>query len=101
MSELVPEKFSARPTIVEAVQWDGSAAAAGPIINWVLENDGSILYYETNETEHRQHAELRIRTVNGVVSAVPGHWIIKGQVDFYPCDPETFASRWMPMAIHP
>ena len=89
MSELVPEKFSSRPAIVEAVQWDGTAAGATPIIDWVLANGGTARY-----DDQEGGATLAIETNAGTAFASPKYWVVKGKEDFYPCDPETFAHRW-------
>lgn len=35
-----------------------------------------------------------VATINGGVYANEGHYVVKGPNDFYPCDPDTFASRW-------
>jgi hypothetical protein len=35
-----------------------------------------------------------VPTVNGEAYAYVGHYVVRGPNDFYPCDPDTFASRW-------
>ena len=40
------KKYTKRPVTVEAVQWDGTAAGATPIIDWIV-------YGRENSTQHR------------------------------------------------
>lgn len=90
-----PRMYVKKPVKVYAMQWDGSAKEAGPIIDWILRGGGSASYREVNETEHRQHAELRIRTLEGVMIGNPYDYIIKGvQGEFYPCKPDIFAETY-------
>lgn len=37
---------------------------------------------------------VQVPTINGDAYANVGHYVVKGPNDFYPCDPDTFASRW-------
>lgn len=90
--------YVSNPVVIEAKQWDGTASNAGEIIDWSLAQDGIITYRETNETPDREHAELRISTLEGVMSASPTDWIIKGlEGEFYPCKDSVFQTKYRPL----
>lgn len=85
-------KYRKKPGIVEAVQWTGSNMSE--IKSFIGE---SLLGYETLfETDWEvglgaMRAELSIKTIDSVVKAVNGDYIIKGvQGKFYPCKPDIF-----------
>lgn len=92
---MTAERFLSRRVEFTAMFWDGSAAEAGMILEWVAEYDGSATFKETNETSHRQYSEIRIHTMDGFVAAPPGYWIVKDEDnDFYPCKPSAFDKRF-------
>lgn len=62
-------KCKKKPVVVEAVQWDGSALGATPIINWILENGGVVAH---------PYQYLMITTLEGRMQGLTGDWIIKG-----------------------
>lgn len=93
-----------RPVIVEAVQitaadwnggtWDGCPFTAVP--EWLSDamQDG-ILWPDT--PNHTDYAEWRIKTLEGVVPATPGDWIIRGVMgELYPCRGDIFAATYEP-----
>lgn len=96
MSE--PMKYRKKPVTIEAMRWDGSASSAGKVIDWVLsrpETTSTPAYWEKNETEHREYAELHIPTLEGVMIASPGDWIIIGvSNEVYPCKPYIFEATY-------
>lgn len=94
-----------RPVTIEAVQWDGTAAGATPIIEWVLDGDGTARFHEqipafvTGDREEHPAvpAHLAIDVVGGVASAEPGDWIIRGvEGEFYPCPRTVFEATYEP-----
>lgn len=85
-------RFRKKPVVIEAVQWDGTAEGAGPIINWVLEGE-QVARYLDDATPHI----LQIQTLEGDMNATAGDWIIKGvQGEFYPCKPDIFDATYEP-----
>ncbi len=79
------------PVVVEAVQWTGLnwdevAAFAG------LPADDEIeIARQMSVADHR----LRIRTLEGVMAADPGDWVIRGiKGELYPCKPDIFAATY-------
>ena len=97
-------EYRKKPVVIEAEQWDGTAAGATPIINWILEGDSTATYREEKKEIRASNGELaqiahpaciRIRTLEGVMEAHPGDYIIKGvQGEFYPCKPDIFAATY-------
>lgn len=81
------EKFRKKPVVVEAVQWDGKESSIEKIFKFVGKNTG-ISYSFPDGT-------LRIPTLEGVMIASSGDWIIKGvNGEFYPCKPDIFEKTY-------
>ncbi|QDB74857.1 hypothetical protein KNU56_gp80 [Gordonia phage Arri] len=110
-----PKRYRKKPVEIEAMQWDGTAAGATPIINWVLAGEGTARYHAPNsgdpECPNRAgHAVWRycptcsfadeapavsIDTLEGAMGASPGDFVIRGvQGEFYPCKPDIFAETY-------
>lgn len=103
-------KAVSKPVVIEAFLWAGGPAAATPIINWILENDGTARWEE--ECEKPLYDNIReglvvqvgvevvtegiyIRTLEGTMKADPGDWILRGtRGEFYPCKPDVFATKY-------
>lgn len=85
-------KFKKKPVIIEAVQWTGENIAE--IIEFVK---GYVCFdTESNDGQTCQR-ELHINTLEGVMHASKGDWIIKGiQGEFYPCKPDIFEETYEP-----
>lgn len=93
-------KYRNRPVEIDAVQWDGTAAGATRLIDWVIAGGGTATYVcsdpdrcaDTNgDTPH----SIAIRTLEGTMSADLGDWIIKGvEGEFYPCKPSVFEATY-------
>lgn len=81
-------KFRKKPVEVEAVQWTGENVGE---IKSFAGLDVSVQYYDLPPT-------LRIYTLEGVMTAKPGDWIIKGvQGELYPCKPDVFEKTYEPI----
>ena len=98
MSE--PIGVQKRPVIVEAFQFDGTSQRFQEIAAWVEENAGDPVTIAQAYGE--EHYILSILTLEGVMDAKPGWWIIRGvKGEFYPCDPEVFEASYLRMDLHP
>lgn len=76
-------KYRKKPIVIDAVQWNGKN------IEQVLSFTRGIAQYETN------HNILAIETLEGVLQASIGDYIIKGvKGEFYPCKPEIFEATY-------
>lgn len=79
-------RYRKKPVVIEAVQWTGvngaevAAFCAG--VAGIHAADGSMV-------------QLQIRTLEGVMTASVGDWIIRGvKGEFYPCKPDIFAATY-------
>ncbi|NHP15290.1 hypothetical protein G8767_17185 [Rhodococcus sp. IC4_135] len=104
---MTAKTFRKKPVEIQAVQWDGTAEGATPIINWIDENGHTANW---DEPHHEILVEmpdgtqmgcpasnggLFINTLEGRLTASPGDWIIRGvQGEFYPCKPDIFAQTY-------
>ena len=71
-------KFRKKPVVIEAICFDGTMASLeGFFIPEISQEFGS--------------RTAQIPTLEGVMTAQPGDWIIKGiNGEFYPCKPDIF-----------
>lgn len=92
------------PVVIDAMQWNGGAEAATPIIEWALESDVAIRYHEAVDDSgtigghwyrNQRDEHLRVETLEGTMSAHVGDWIIRGvKGEFYPCAADVFAATF-------
>lgn len=100
-----PTTYESLPVKIQAVQWDGSAEHAGQILNWILEGGGSASYTcDANTARACSGSEanhhLAIRTIEGVMGAGAGWWIIQGtEGEFYPCKDSVFRRKYRQLRI--
>jgi len=82
-------KYRKKPVVIDAMRWTG---AAQEFIRWHHEIGAK----ETVDSEFQfQGARLAIITLEGVMFAEPGDWIICGvKGEFYPCKPHIFAATY-------
>ena len=83
-----PQRFTKCPITIEAIQL--TQANSNDLAEWC---GGRIVY------THR--AAFEIHTLEGVMEAREGDWIIRGvQGEFYPCKPDIFEATYRPAAEH-
>jgi hypothetical protein len=88
-----PKRYRKKPVEIQAMQWDGTAEGAGPIIDWVLTGPSTATYH-CEDCERGIHV-LLIRTLEGTMQANAGDWIIRGvRGEFYPCKPDIFVATY-------
>jgi hypothetical protein len=80
-------KYRKKPIVVEAEQ-----LVAGRTLS-------STFHKARQDTfKYTEDGTLLIQTLEGVMEARPGDWIIKGVAgEFYPCKPEIFAQTYEPV----
>ncbi len=91
------ERYKKKPIAVEAIQWDGTPDGATTIIQWALDNGGTIRFHEFDEHAEGgpQVATLSINTLEGTMTAYERYWIIRGvKGEFYGCDPAVFDASY-------
>jgi hypothetical protein len=77
-------KFRKKPIVIEAWQWN-PLVKSGDIPHWLIMSNYDL---GPNDT-------LEITTLEGVMVANPGDWIIKGvKGEFYPCKPDIFEATY-------
>lgn len=89
-------KYRKKPVVIDAQCWLGTADTATPIIDWILEEGGTARYVDyPHENRALATARINIDTLEGMIAASPGDWIIKGvQGEFYPCKPDIFDATY-------
>lgn len=85
------DKFRKKPVVIEAIVFDGTTDCADTIMEWqALFSDSHhrIMFQPSRKV-------LKIPTLEGVMEAMVGDWIIKGVKDeFYPCKPDIFEATY-------
>jgi hypothetical protein len=82
-------KFRKKPVVIEAVQWTG--------LNQ-LEIDSFVSCGKYGYGSDGNTGEYLIETLEGVMRASAGDWIIRGvKGEFYPCKPDIFTATYEPV----
>lgn len=77
-------RFRKRPIVIEAVQFTGS-------------NHGEIARFEGLRYRTGFEGKVLIETLEGVMTADAGDWIIRGvKGEYYPCKPDIFEATYEP-----
>lgn len=86
-------RYRKKPVVIEAVLWDGKLTTVEPLM------DGS-----TSDIVEQELCDpaLLIPTLEGVMRAEVGDWIIKGvKGELYPCKPDIFAATYEAVDAQP
>lgn len=83
--------FKKRPVTVEARQFETNNARGDAhmdaLVAWI-NGDG-------NKNAYHDGTDIFINTLEGIMTATVGDWIIKGVAgEFYPCKPSIFAQTY-------
>lgn len=82
-------RFRKKPVVIEAVRWDPEAKPTD-FPKWFWDRFGG-------NTVVNEHRSLAIQTLEGVMIAGPGDWIIQGvKGEIYPCKPDIFEATYEP-----
>jgi len=88
-------KYRKKPVVIEAIlytgkngfeisKWSNNLAYQSPVLEPSENNPGG--------------SYLQIKTLEGIMTASPGDWIIKGiSGEFYPCKPDVFEKTYEPV----
>lgn len=83
--------FQKNPVVIEAVRFTGSTTSKHAISCWM--EFGTMP--ESSGIETSDVVAMNIDTAEGVMTASPGDWIIKGiKGEFYPCKPDIFEATY-------
>ena len=81
-------KFRKKPVVIEAVQFNGGYSFDEMLTDFGKEFADVVTY--SNRAN-----DLQIHTLEGVMNAAPGDWVIRGvKGEFYPCKPDIFAATY-------
>lgn len=90
------KKFRKKPVVIEAVQWNGKNF--DEISDFTGDWHGHKLAHEDAEQAALKLGIIHIDTLEGMMSASKGDWIIKGvHGEFYPCKPDIFEKTYEPV----
>lgn len=82
--EIKPVAYRKKPIAITALKWDGTSECLGAIVNWM-----------GHEVQNLEDQRLGIETLEGVMEASVGDYIIKGvKGEFYPCKPDIFETTY-------
>lgn len=83
--------YRKKPVVIEAMEWTGQNTDA--LFLWIDADTDPPCVSAVHAGEHGRR--LEIDTLEGVMTAQPGDWIIKGvNSEFYPCKPDIFEATY-------
>lgn len=87
------ERFRKKPVVIEAMVFDGTENRLHDISRWM--SNGSDAFDTFEDYDGGDVETIGIETLEGVMQAQSGDWIIKGvQGEFYPCKPDIFEQTY-------
>lgn len=92
-------KFRRKQVFVGAMQWTGTAAAATPVIDWVLAGGGTARYHEPEPYglwARPESIAVDMRT-GGTMHASAGDWIVSVGGGYDVFSPDVFESLFEPV----
>ena len=85
-------RFRKRPVVIDAIVFDGTPAGASRVFK----------EFDIPNAMFFDNGVIKIKTLEGVMSANAGDWIIKGVAgEFYPCKPAIFAATYEACEVKP
>lgn len=82
-------KFRKKPVVIDAWRWDGKDEESAP--GWFAEGRKKVFSGKPGGIL-RDYDRLVIKTLEGMMEASAGDWIIRGVLgEIYPCKPEHFS----------
>lgn len=97
-------RFRKKPVEIDAMQLAGTAADCHAVYQWVERNTQGSFDPDADELPGSgvsidpATGFMLIATLEGVMQAKPGDWIIRGvQDEFYPCRPDIFETTYEPV----
>ncbi len=83
-------KFRKKPVVIQAIQWTGDTKSLNQIDHALVDDESREIDIDGDR--------LFIHTLEGVMTASKGDWIIKGvQGELYPCKPDIFEQTYEPI----
>ena len=90
-------KFRKRPVVIEAMQVPATCDIGEDMINWGRLAEWLSLSNRSWKATSGSRPGVEITTLEGVMLASPGDWIIRGVAnEIYPCKPDIFEATYEP-----
>lgn len=101
-----PKTYVKKPVQIQAMQLAGSTAETHAVCAWIEENtlgsfeplaviEGDVPPPESGVSIDPRDGRLMIATLEGIMWADLGDWIIRGvRGEFYPCKPDIFEATY-------
>lgn len=92
-TQVAPFWYAKKPVVISAMRFDGSQASAEAIEAWAadVDDESPIEHITEVDGSGAEVHRVLISTLEGVMAASPGDFVIRGLVDeFYPCKPDVF-----------
>lgn len=81
-------KFRKKPIVIEAIKWNG-------YLEHIIYPDWFENGFSQNGCMHSQGNEIKIDTLEGIMTVSPGDYIICGiKGEIYPCKPDIFEATY-------
>ena len=93
-------RFQKKPVVIEAYRISDDLEERRLGYNWIVSRIGEVDPFDHENKTSGVYidpgtGDIMIITLEGVMRAVPGDWIIRGVMgEFYPCKPHVFASTY-------
>lgn len=82
-------KYRKKPVVIEAMQFSDTTESITELSGFIDDQDLRVSY------EHPESPVVKIETLEGVMIASVGDYIIKGvKGEFYPCKPDIFKQTY-------
>lgn len=82
-------KYRKKPVVIEAMQFSDTAESIAELSDFIDDQDLRVSY------EHPESPVVKIETLEGIMIASVGDYIIKGvKGEFYPCKPDIFEQTY-------
>ncbi len=89
--------FKKKPVVVEAHRYNGSSSMHKAFADWIAGGE-----FKAPAVQTRDMTPMFIDTLEGVMTASPGDYIIKGvEGEFYPCKPDIFKATYEEVEQYP
>ena len=90
---MIAAKYRKKPLVVEAIRFTGGNGKR--IERWAALHGSDAVQSGVGSYEGRAEDIMRITTLEGVMAAGPGDWIIRGVAgEFYPCKHDIFVTTY-------
>lgn len=100
--------YRTRPVVIAAERWDGTETCLNEtMLSFIADGRPDFSHLPKAPDDPHIHAgigyipmlgELTIPTLEGLMTAMPGDYIIRGiRGEFYPCKPDIFEATYEPV----